>query len=93
MKTTPKSRLTASPKKRRRSSRKPRRLSEANRLATLDLLDERCARIETLASLLEAGGDPGMLDWRLAARAGYFIERELSQVKELVGKLNRGGKP
>jgi hypothetical protein len=89
MKTTPKSRLTGSRKKDRRSSRKPRPLSESDRLAALDLLDERCGRIETLANLLEAGGDPGMLDWRLAARAGYYIERELSQVKELVGKLNR----
>ena len=87
MKTTPKSRLTASGNKRRRSRRRPKRLSISDRLDILDALAERRQSIETLARLLEACSDPGLMDWRLAASTGYIIERELSQVKELVDKL------
>jgi hypothetical protein len=45
-----------------------------------------------VAGLLEACDDPHSLDADLAARAGYFIEEELGQVKELLAGLG-GGKP
>jgi hypothetical protein len=88
------SNLTGSRKTRRRPSRKSRRPTRAERLTALDAIEERFERIELLAGLMEACGDPNALDWRLAARAGYVIERELSEVKELVEALTRpGGKP
>jgi len=86
--------LTGSRKTRRRPTRKPHRPPKADRLAALDAIEERFGKIQTLAGLMEACGDPNAMDSRLAARAGYFIERELSEVKELVEALTRpGGKP
>ena len=75
--------------------RKLRRPALAVRANTLDAIDERWERIETLANLLEACGAPEGMNWKLAARAGYWIGRELSQVRDLVATLapTPGGEP
>ncbi|MGH9592139.1 MAG: hypothetical protein ACRD5L_03545 [Bryobacteraceae bacterium] len=85
--------LTGSGKKRVRPSRPKRRpqpKSKTNWLDALDAAHERCARIETLAGLLNACSDPEAMDARLAGRAGYFIEEDLRQVKALLAELEKG---
>jgi hypothetical protein len=87
--------LTASRKKRVRPSRPKRRPQSKTGsawLAALDAANERFARVETLAGLLTACDDPGALSPELAARAGYFIEEELRQVKELLNELGKGAR-
>jgi hypothetical protein len=59
-------------------------------LAALDAANERFARVETLAGLLAACDDPGALSSELAARAGYFIEEDLRQVKKLLAEMGKG---
>ncbi len=84
-----KSRLTGSRRKRVRPSR-PQRAPRRNKPDWLDAFDamtEPCARIETLAGLLYACGDPMAMDARLASRAAYFIEKEMGQVKKLLAEL------
>jgi hypothetical protein len=86
-----KSGLTGSRKKGVRPSRpKCRPQSKTDWLDTLDAVNERCDRIETLAGLLNACDDPQSLSPELAARAGYFIEEDLRQVKELLAELGKG---
>ena len=93
MSKTSESRLTGSRRKRVRPARAPRRPQskrKADWVDALDAIDERCRRIETLAGLLNACGEPEVMDARLAARAGSFIEDDLRQVKELLAVLGRG---
>jgi len=85
-----KSRLTGSRKKRVDRSRSRLRPSGKPSLDVLNALDERCERIATLAGLLYACTDPGSMDARLAARAGYFIEEEMRRVKELLAAFGKG---
>lgn len=59
-------------------------------LDTLDAANERFVRIETLAGLLNACDNTGVLDARLAARAGCFIEEELLQVRKLLAEFEGG---
>ncbi len=61
-------------------------------LDTLDAAHERCDRIETMAGLLNACDEPEVLDARLAARAGYFIEEDLRQLKELLAELGKAAR-
>jgi len=84
------SRLTGSRKKRVGRSRLRPRPPGKSALDVLNALDERCERIETLAALLYACTDPGSMDARLAARAGYFIEEEMRRVKELLAGIGKG---
>ena len=85
--------MTGSRRKRVRPARAPRQTQSKRKAAwidALDAIDERCRRIETLAGLLNACGEPGVMDARLAARAGSFIEDDLRRVKELLAALGRG---
>jgi len=52
-------------------------------------MNERCARIETMAGLLRACDEPEEMHAGLAARAGGFIADDLRQVKELLAGLER----
>jgi hypothetical protein len=88
-----KSGLTGSRKKGVRPSRPKRRSqskSKTNWIEALDVVNERCARIQTLAGLLNACDDPHSLSPELAARAGYFIEEDLREVKKLLAELGKG---
>jgi hypothetical protein len=92
MSKTSKSRLTGSGRKRVRPARAPRRPQSKRQPAWLDTLDavnERCNRIETLAGLLRACEEPEEMNARLAARAGGFIADDLRQVKELLDGLQK----
>ena len=85
----PTSPLTASRKKPVRPAR-PKRKSKTDRLEILDALHKRCERVEMVAGLLEACDDPHSLSPELAAHAGYFIEEEFGQVRELLAKFEGG---
>lgn len=87
------SNLTTFRKKRVRPARAPRRAQSKRKAAWIDALDavnERCDRIETLAGLLRACDEPDAMHAGLAARAGYFIQEDLRQTKELLAALGRG---
>jgi hypothetical protein len=93
MSKTSESRLTGSRRKRVRPARAPRRPPSKRKIAWLDTLDamnERCARIETMAGLLRACDEPERMHARLAARAGGFIADDLRRVKELLAGLGKG---
>jgi hypothetical protein len=92
--------LTPSQKARRQASRKrifpgrakhrrPQPKRQPAWLDTLDAIDERCHRIETMAGLLRACGDPEEMSVRLAASAGAFMADDLRQVKALLGEITR----
>jgi hypothetical protein len=59
-------------------------------LDTLDAIDERCARIETMAGLLRACDDPEEMTVKLAAQAGAFMADDLREVKGLLAALGKG---
>jgi hypothetical protein len=87
-----KSPLTGSRRKRVRPARAPRRAQSKRKAAwidALDAIDERCRRIETLAGLLRVCDEPHAMHAGLAASAGYFIEEDLRQAKELLAALGR----
>lgn len=84
----PVQRPSPKPAKRRRQAAASRQPGK-DWLAALDAVDERCARIETLAGLLYACADPSAMDARLAGRAGYFIEEDLREVKALLAQLGK----
>jgi hypothetical protein len=87
-----KSRLTGSRKKGGSRQRTPRPNSPTNRIALLDALTERRERVEMIARLLEACADPEQLTPALAARAGYFMEMELTRIGELVSRLEEAAR-
>jgi len=93
--------LTPSQKARRQASRKrvfpgtakrrrPQPKHPAARLDILDAIDERCARIETMAGLLRACDEPEEMNVKLAAQAGAFMADDLREVKELLAGLGKG---
>jgi hypothetical protein len=59
-------------------------------LDTLDAIDERCARIETMAGLLRACDEPEEMTVKLAASAGAFMADDLREIKGLLAGLGRG---
>jgi hypothetical protein len=64
-----------------------RKARAADPLDILDAFNARCAHIRMVARLLEASHDPVLLDERLAADVGYFIEEELEQARKLLRQL------
>jgi hypothetical protein len=88
-----KSSLTGSRKKRvrpYRSRRQPQPKPATAWIDTLDAIDERCHRIETMAGLLRACDEPEEMNARLAARAGGFMADDLREVKALLAGLGKG---
>ncbi len=92
--------LTPSQKARRQASRRrifpgtakrrPQPKRPTGWLDTLDAIDERCARIETMAGLLRACDDPEEMTVKLAAQAGAFMADDLREVKGLLAGLEKG---
>jgi len=79
--------LTGSRKKR---VRQPQPERPADWLDTLDAIDERYHRIETMAGLLRACDDPEEMTVKLAASAGAFIADDLREVKGLLAGIGKG---
>jgi hypothetical protein len=53
----------------------------------MDAVHEHFAKIETMAGLLCAAGDPDTLDVRLASDAGYHIADEARRARALLKTL------
>jgi hypothetical protein len=68
-------------------SRKKRSRRRAARLDTdwRDAMDDHCRRLDWLAELLQACGEP--LEPQIIARTGYWMSRELRALQALLDEL------
>jgi hypothetical protein len=78
-----------------KTAKRPRRAAASRPpgkdwLDALDAIDERCARIETMAGLLRACDEPEEMNVKLAAQAGAFMADDLREVKALLAELGKG---
>jgi hypothetical protein len=79
------SNLTAS-----RKNRVCRRAARPDPVDWRDAMDDRCLRLDMMAELFQACGQP--LEPEAVARAGYWMSQELRALKALLDEAGKGAR-